>query len=117
MTRLSVRSPKGAERGSDKSAANRQAVIQSKAASVSNIPSTFVSVHHVRQVLISETRKTGTVRNRTHVCPHVHVVGGMSRRRIMGHLDAPTMGGGWRPRRSEEGRVGTGCVSMGRFQW
>src|SRR3546814_8407156 len=58
MTRLSVRSPKGAERGSDKSAANRQAVIQSKAASVSNIPSTFVSVHHVRQVLISETRRS-----------------------------------------------------------
>src|SRR3546814_12803288 len=78
MTRLSVRSPKGAERGSDKSAANRQAVIQSKAASVSNIPSTFVSVHHVRQVLISETRTTGTVRNRPHVCSHVHLVGGMS---------------------------------------
>src|SRR3546814_14103896 len=62
------------------------------------ISSTFVSVHHVRQVLISETRKTGTVRNRPHVCSHVHVVGGMSRRRIMGHLDAPMMGGGWRPR-------------------
>src|SRR3546814_19918884 len=102
MTRLSVRSPKGAERGSDKSAANRQAVIQSKAASVSNIPSTFVSVHHVRQVLISETRKTGTVRNRPHVCSHVHVVGGMSRRRIMGHLDAPKIG---------RGSVGKECVS------
>src|SRR3546814_12526826 len=97
MTRLSVRSPKGAERGSDKSAANRQAVIQSKAASVSNIPSTFVSVHHVRQVLISETRKTGTVRNRPHVCSHVHVVGGMSRRRTMRHLAATLRGGGWRP--------------------
>src|SRR3546814_16886936 len=87
MTRLSVRSSKGAGRGSDISAAYRRAVIQSNAASVSNIPSAFVSVHLVRQVLISETRKTGTVRNRPHVCSHVHVVGGMSRRRIMGHLE------------------------------
>src|SRR3546814_15721165 len=97
MTRLSVRSPTGAERGSDKSAANRQAVIQSNAASVSNIPSTFMSVHHVRQVFISETRKTGTVRNRPHVCSPVHVVGGMSRRRLRGHLDAPRLGSVWRP--------------------
>src|SRR3546814_9687769 len=97
FTRVLFRS-KDEYRGSDKSEANRQSVFQSKAASGSNIPSTFVSVHHVRQVFISETRKTGTVRNRPHVCSHVHVVGGMSRRRIMGHLDAPMMGGGWRPR-------------------